>query len=49
MDPDVIPSPEPTETNRILSGGWMLQDPIESGIGLMDLENWFNTHTVLNK
>jgi hypothetical protein len=27
----------PIETNRILSGGWIRQDPIESGVGLMDL------------
>jgi hypothetical protein len=41
MDPDVIPSPgNLLETNRNqsnLSGGWILQDPIESGIGLMDM------------
>jgi hypothetical protein len=34
----VIPSPEnQPETDRIQSAGWILQDPIGSGIGLVDL------------
>jgi hypothetical protein len=38
---DVIPSPRnESKTIWILSGGWILQDPIESGIGLMDLVNY---------
>jgi hypothetical protein len=40
-DPSVIPSPgNQTEINRSqpdLSSGWVLQDPIESSVGLMDL------------
>jgi hypothetical protein len=50
----VIPSPgNQPETDRIQSGGWILQDPIGSGIGLVDLgierelKNQFNLNLKL--